>query len=79
MTKAKARKGKAAPAADFNVDSFGSIVGITPMNAAAREWIAENVSSEGWQWLGATLNIDTRYAEDLINGISEAGFTVKAD
>jgi hypothetical protein len=62
---------------DVITDNYGSIVGITPMTPAAREWIDENVSAEPWQWLGATLNIDRRYAGCLIDGMIDAGLTVQ--
>jgi hypothetical protein len=62
---------------DVLTDNFGSIVGITPMTPTAREWIGENVDAEPWQWLGGTLNIDRRYAADLVEGMVEAGLTVQ--
>jgi hypothetical protein len=62
---------------DVITDNFGSIVGISPMTAAAREWIEENVSAEPWQWLGGTLNIDPRYAGCLIDAMIAAGLTVR--
>jgi hypothetical protein len=62
---------------DVLTDNFGSIVGITPMTPTAREWIGENVDAEPWQWLGGTLNIDRRYADDLVEGMVEAGLTVQ--
>jgi len=37
---------------DVIVDSYGSVVGLSPMTQAAREWIEENVAAESWQWLG---------------------------
>ena len=63
--------------ADFIVDRSGSIVSLTPMNQAAREWVAEHCHIEPWQWLGATFNIDARYAPDLIDGIVAAGLTIE--
>ena len=58
---------------DFVVDDYGSIVGITPITPAARDWLDENVESEPWQWLGCTLNVGGRYANDLIEGMQEDG------
>ncbi len=63
--------------ADFVVDRMGSIVGVTPMNQAAREWIDENCQTEGWQWLGDTLNMDIRMAPAVVQGIADDGFTVE--
>jgi hypothetical protein len=62
---------------DVITDNFGSIVGITPMTQAAREWIDENCQTEPWQWLGATLNVDTRLAGPILEGMSEAGLILR--
>lgn len=62
---------------DVITDNFGSIVGITPMTPAAREWIDENCQTEPWQWLGATLNVDTRYAGPILEGMAEAGLILR--
>jgi len=60
--------------ADFNINDGGSIVSITPLTAQAREWVHENVHTEPWQWMGPTLHVDTRMAQDLIDGINGEGF-----
>jgi hypothetical protein len=62
---------------DVITDNFGSIVGITPMTQAARDWLDENCQTEPWQWLGATLNVDTRLAGDILEGMSEAGLILR--
>jgi hypothetical protein len=61
---------------DFEINDEGSIVAITPMNEQAREWIDENVHSEGWQWMGLSLCVDHRMAEPLLCGMVEAGFEI---
>jgi hypothetical protein len=63
---------------DIEVYANGSFVGITPLTLTARQWIDENVKAEGWQWLGDTLWVDVRYADDLILGALDAGLEVKA-
>jgi len=62
---------------DMIVDDCGSIVGITPMTPAARKWIDENCQVESWQWLGLTLNVDHRLADAILEGMSEAGLTIR--
>lgn len=42
-----------------------------------RDWLEKNTNAEGWQWLGNTLAIDTRFASDLVDGIVNAGFTLR--
>lgn len=63
--------------ADVKVDNSGSVVGLTPITPAAREWIAENCQAEPWQWLGETLNIDTRYAGAVLEGMQADGLTIE--
>ena len=43
---------------DVTYADQGSVVQITPVSPAAKEWIDDNVASEGWQWLGRSLCID---------------------
>lgn len=62
---------------DVITDNFGSIVGITPMTPAAREWLDENCQTEPWQWLGATLNVDCRMAGPILEGMAEAGLILR--
>lgn len=55
---------------------LGSIVRITPMTAAAREWIEANVSSEEWQWKGRSLCVDWRFGALVLAAVEDAGFDV---
>ena len=71
------QKLRRCPMPDVLVDNFGSVVGITPMTPAAQEWIDENCQTEGWQWLGATLNVEPRYAGDIVAGMQADGLTVE--
>ena len=64
--------------ADFQTDRMSSVVGITPMNPAAREWLDENCQADDWQWQGETLNVDRRMAPAILEGITAAGFTVES-
>jgi hypothetical protein len=58
------------------IGTAGSLVGFTVRTNEAREWFADNVASDGWQWMGSTIWIDHRYAPAIADGISEAGLTV---
>ena len=64
--------------ADLTVDRMGSIVGLTPMNQVAREWLDDNCQAEPWQWQGDTLNIDGRMAPEILEAIQAAGLTVES-
>jgi hypothetical protein len=63
--------------ADVQVDNQGTIVAITPLSDAAREWLNENVQAESWQWVGDTLGVEPRYAGPLLEGMQAAGLTVE--
>jgi hypothetical protein len=53
-----------------------SLVTFAPESEEESEWLTENVQAEGWQYMGKTLAVDTRYAGDLIEGVQAAGFEV---
>lgn len=54
----------------------GSMIGLTAMTDAARDWISENVATEAWQYFGNVLWIDVRCACDLIPAAVAAGLSV---
>lgn len=62
---------------DFLFIDHGSIVGFTPLSDEAREWMDDNVQSEGWQWMGRTLMVDARMGMPLLEAIEDECFTVK--
>lgn len=62
---------------DIFVERAGSIVCITPITPAGREWIDENCPSEPWQWTNATLTIDRRFADEIMEGMQEAGLNLE--
>ena len=49
----------------------------TPLTSRAKRWVAENVQSEAWQWLGASLVVETRFAWGLAQGMLDAGLELK--
>ncbi len=62
---------------DVLLDRAGSIVGITPITQAAREWIKEHCHVEPWQWLGETLNVELRYVGDIAAGMQRDGLNIE--
>lgn len=62
---------------DIQVDNSGSIVGLTPLTPAGREWIEEHCQAEPWQWMGETLNVDTRMAGNILVGMQADGLTIE--
>jgi hypothetical protein len=61
---------------DVEVAGHGSISTITPVTEAARQWIAENVQAEAWQWLGRSLTVETRFLGPLVEGMINDGLSV---
>ncbi len=65
--------------ADFSITDGGSIVILTAENEAARAWVEDNVSDEGYQpAYPNTLYIERNYVDALAEGITEAGLTITA-
>lgn len=61
---------------DIEVTSGGSVFLVRPLTDAGRDWLHENVESEGWQWLGDALAVEHRYIEPLVCGMVQAGLEV---
>ena len=55
---------------------LGSPCLITPLTPAAKDWIEENISPEGWQWLGKNLCVNPNTLELLINDLRDSGLLV---
>lgn len=60
----------------MNVKNDGSVVLFTPEGDFEYEWMMLNLETEGWQWLGKSLVVDHRMADDLYEVIAEAGFVI---
>ncbi len=63
---------------DIQVINHGSVVAFIGQTEEGREFLENDVQSEGWQWMGPQLCVDHRYAGVLIEGIQENGLTVGA-
>ena len=59
------------------IDNQGSVVIFEPEGNLEMEWVMLNVDCEPWQWQGGGLVVDWRMAEDLEDGIRDAGFVVQ--
>ena len=55
------------------VHDDGSVVGFTPTTDEERQWFEANVEAEPWQWLGGTLWVDHRYADELAEALAHEG------
>jgi hypothetical protein len=58
---------------DVRVIQEASLVGLQALTDEARSWVADNVASEPWQWLGSVLWVDARMAVAVIEGMQADG------
>lgn len=63
-------------AIDCEFTRDGSMIGLFPRSDAAEAWIADNVESEPWQWLGPILWIDHRTAGAIAAGMAADGLDI---
>ena len=61
---------------DFEITNEGTVVMVKPLTDEAKEWVDENVHTEGWQWMCGAFACAHRMAGDLISGIEAEGFTL---
>ncbi len=61
---------------DISIANHGSVVMVHVNTPAAREWVEQNVHTEGWQWMGNAFAAEPRSVEDLTAGMIEAGLTI---
>lgn len=62
---------------DFLVENYGSIVAVTPMSADANKAVdAGLIDYEEWQLMGASIMVDHRCAEGLLDHLRGEGFTI---
>lgn len=61
---------------DVRFDASGSIVSITPLTETGREWMADNLDTEDWQYTGVSIAVDHRCAANILQGMRESGLTV---
>ncbi len=57
---------------DFTVADHGSVVVMTPLTPAARDWTTNHLPDETPQWCGG-FAIACRYINDILTGVCEAG------
>jgi hypothetical protein len=60
---------------DFDVIDQGSIVLVTPMTPSAHHWIDKHIANDA-MYFGLSLVVEHRYADDIIEGITEHGLSI---
>jgi hypothetical protein len=63
---------------DFCVYNDGSIFLLTPLTAAAKEWVAEHLDHDEVQHWGPAVAVEPRYIVDIATFIRDDGLTLGA-
>lgn len=63
------------PNTDFIIANHGSIITLTPMTAAAKEWAAEFLPDDAPSF-GRGIAIEPRFIDPILQGIEDDGLTV---
>ena len=63
---------------DVRVIQDGSMVGLHMLTDDAEGWVADNVATEPWQWMGKILWVDHRMAGAVIEGMQAEGLALDA-
>jgi hypothetical protein len=69
---------KETPLSDFHFVQHGSVCVLTPMTDAGKDWTAENIGGDAMRWGASGVVIEPRYAEAILQGISDDGLVVVA-
>jgi hypothetical protein len=65
--------------AEIRVRDLGTIVCLEVLSARAENWLRENCQSAPHNWLGPSLCVEHRYADDIIAGAIAYGIRVDGD
>ena len=66
-------KKKAAPKLDARFVNNGTICTIYVYTEAAKDWVNENVQTEGWQWMGNGFSGEPRMMLAVAEGMQADG------
>lgn len=61
---------------DVAVENHGSIFIVRPLTGAAKEWVQEYVSKQGYQPYKDAVVVEPRLVTDLVSGMESSGLNV---
>jgi hypothetical protein len=70
------RKNKPKPVVDVTVSNEGTLFTFTPHTDAAQTWIDANIPDDA-RFLGKTVCVEHRYAENVANGMQGDGLVLE--
>lgn len=59
------------------VQDEGTIVLLTPTTPEEMAWLSDNCDAPAWSWLGNSLAVDHRFAQDILDALGEHGFDLE--
>ena len=66
-------------AVDFNFENHGSLCLLRQLTQSAVDWVNEHIGQDsGYQPMWPTVVIESRYCDDILEGIAAGGLTVRA-
>jgi hypothetical protein len=66
-----------AGAGVIRVENEGTVILLRPVNGIARQWLEDNVESEGWQWFGGALACEPRTVVPVLEGFVADGGQIR--
>lgn len=52
---------------------------LRPINDKCKQWVRDNIDTEGWQWLGGGLAIEWRYVDGIVEAMTNEGLVLDTD
>ena len=59
----------------ISIENQGSLILFHPLTEEAENWLIDHVQEDA-QWFCGALVVEPRYAEDLAEGLRDAGFLI---
>jgi len=72
-----ARQEEAEGTLDVRVQDEGSVVMLRPLTPEAKQWLQDHADEDAI-WMGGALAVGHQYADEIIQGLQDEGFTVSA-
>lgn len=61
---------------DLSIANHGSIMILTPVSDAGREWVSQHIPEDAMRWAGGVV-VEPRYAQDIVDGALHDGLEVQ--
>lgn len=65
------------PVIDVEIRYAGSVTQLFINTSDAQEWVEDNLDTEGWQWMGNALCVESRFVDAVVQGMRDDGLEVR--